>query len=333
MITIIKPGLLTTIQDTGRIGFQKYGVIASGAMDQLSLRIANLLVGNRENQAAIEITILGPAIRFDSDALISICGADLAPAINGEAICMNRPIFVKKGAHLNFGPCRNGCRTYLAVAGGFDVPIVMESKSTYLRAKIGGFHGRLLKSGDRIGFLTPSIHAGKIIGELSKKVFAKPFAEAKWTVSRSFFANNSNHLSIRAMTGREFLLFNEESQEKLFRERYLITSYSDRMGYRLQGSGLMLKKQTEMVSEAVSFGTIQVPADGNPIVLLADRQTTGGYPRIAQIATVDLPALAQAKPGDTISFVKISHQEAQLLFLKREQDIKLLKRAIKLRLS
>ena len=148
MISIMKPGLLTSIQDLGRYTYQKYGVIASGVMDQLAHRIANLLVGNEENQPTMEITLLGPVLKFEKDSLISICGGDLSPSINGEPIRLWRTIFIKKGSLLKFGPCQMGCRAYLAVAGGFAVPEVMGSKSTYLRAGIGGYKGRALKTGD-----------------------------------------------------------------------------------------------------------------------------------------------------------------------------------------
>jgi antagonist of KipI len=331
MITILKPGLLTTIQDLGRFGFQKYGVITCGAMDQIAFRIANLLVGNKESQAGMEITFIGPTLKFEVDALISICGADFTPMINGETVRLLRPIFVTKGSELAFGTAKNGCRAYLAVAGGFDVPIVMNSTSTYLRAKIGGFNGRQLKSGDKLLLQSPSSKVGKLIKELNGKTIHTQFTEMNWFVDSSFFPKYKNHSFVRIMTGREFDLFSEESKQNFFQEGYTITSKSDRMGYRLQGPSLLLEKQFEMLSEAVSFGTIQVPTDGNPIILLADRQTTGGYPRIAQISSVDLPVVAQAKPGDSLSFVRISHEEAQVLYIEREHEIKRLKKAIELK--
>ncbi|MDP4155609.1 MAG: biotin-dependent carboxyltransferase family protein [Bacillota bacterium] len=331
MITILKPGLLTTIQDLGRFGFQKYGVVTSGAMDQLAFRIANLLVGNQENQAGMEITLIGPIVRFETDLLISICGADITPMINGDKVRLFRPIFVKKGSILAFGTAQNGCRAYLAVAGGINVPFVMNSSSTYLRAKIGGFHGRKLKSGDRLLLQSPSAAARKMISKFTEKTPSNQFTEMNWFVDSGLFPKYKNNRIVRVITGREFDLFSKESQRKIFQESYVVTSKSDRMGYRLLGSPLFLEKKFEMLSEAVSFGTIQVPADGNPIVLLADRQTTGGYPRIAQIITVDFPVVAQAKPGDFLSFVRISHEEAQMLYIEREHEIKRLKKAIELK--
>jgi antagonist of KipI len=331
MITILKPGLLTTIQDLGRFGFQKYGVITSGAMDQIAFRIANLLVGNQENQAGLEITLIGPTLKFETDLLISICGADFAPTINGDTVRLYRPTFVKEGSILDFGMAHNGARAYLAVAGGFDVPIVMNSSSTYLRAKIGGFHGRKLKSGDKLFLQSPSSKMKKRISEFTEKTASNQYLQLNWFVDFGHVPTDKTHSIVRVITGREFELFSKESQKKFLLDSYMITSKSDRMGYRLHGSPLFLEKQFEMLSEAVCFGTIQVPADGNPIVLLADRQTTGGYPRIAQIITVDLPVVAQAKPGNVLSFVRISHEEAQMLYIEREQEFKRLKKAIELK--
>jgi antagonist of KipI len=329
MITIIKPGLLTTIQDLGRNGFQKFGVISSGAMDPFSHRIANILVGNPENQATIEITINGPTILFSKEALISICGGDLSPTVDGIPIPLWRPIFIKKGGQLDFGPCQKGCRAYLAAAGGFAVPDIMNSKSTYLRAGIGGFQGRQLKKGDRIPYLSLGLLSYKMFQSLKKQTGQSSFFSPDWSVSPYFIPAFKKDYSVRVMEGREWDLFSKESKHHFFSNRYEITHQSDRMGYRLKGIPLYLTKKLEMISEAVNFGTIQVSGDGNPIILLADRQTTGGYPKIGQIATVDLPLVAQAKPGDCLRFKKIFHSDAQLLFLKREQGIRLLKQGIR----
>ncbi|NHM33264.1 biotin-dependent carboxyltransferase family protein [Neobacillus terrae] len=331
MLTVVKPGLLTSVQDLGRYGYQKYGVIASGVMDQLSHRISNILVGNEENEPTLEITLLGPVIHFDKDTLISICGGDLSPSINGDPVRIWRTIFVKKGSKLSFGPAITGSRAYLAVAGGFVVPKVMDSKSTYLRAGIGGFEGRAFKAGDSLPFNLP--------GELSKVLFEymalqagdKPFIEMDWSVASDLIPLHQKDPSIRVMKGKHYPLFSQESKEKFFSQTFEVTPQSDRMGYRLKGSFLQLENPGELISEAVSFGSIQVPSEGNPIVLLADRQTTGGYPKIGQISSVDLPIIAQAKPGDHISFSEVTHETAQQLFLKREKKIKQLKNGILLK--
>ncbi len=329
MITIIKPGFLSTVQDLGRNGYQKFGVISSGVMDQFAHHIANMLVGNHENHATLEFTLIGPTIEFAKDALISICGADLSPAVNGEPVHLWRPIFIKKGSLLHFGHCQNGCRAYLAAAGGFAVPEIMNSRSTYLRAGIGGYQGRPLKKGDRLPFLPPGLLSHQLFQSLKKQAEQSAFSETKWFVSPHFIPVYKNEQTIRVMEGREFHLFSKDSQNHFYTETYEITHQTDRMGCRLIGFPLFLDQKKEMISEAVNFGTIQVSGDGQPILLLADRQTTGGYPKIGQIATVDLPLIAQAKPGDLLRFTKISHAKAQLLFLRREQELRLLKHGIR----
>ncbi|MCQ6274231.1 biotin-dependent carboxyltransferase family protein [Bacillus sp. V3B] len=328
MITITKPGLLSSIQDLGRYGFQKYGVITSGVMDSIAHRLANLLVGNKENQPTIEVTLLGPVIQFHQDSLIAICGGDLSPTINQIPIRTWRTILVKKGSELKFGQARAGCRAYLTVAGGFSIPSIMESASTYLRANIGGFHGRALQSGDQIKFDSLSILSLKMMQQLNRQINNQPFVEMEWSISSDLIPTLQSDPLIRVIKGRQYHLFAKKSREKFFTEPFKVTTQADRMGYRLQGPTLHLETAQEMISEAVTFGTIQVPAEGHPIVLLADRQTTGGYPKIGEIASVDLALMVQAKPGDDIYFTRITHEEAGLLHLEREIQIKQLKHGI-----
>ncbi|HSI66128.1 MAG TPA: biotin-dependent carboxyltransferase family protein [Planococcus sp. (in: firmicutes)] len=317
MLKIIKSGMQTTVQDLGRYGFQKYGVIASGVMDPFAHRIANLLAGNEENAATLEITLVGPVIQFSEDTCIALCGGNLSPKINDQEVGMWRTIAVQKGDTLTFGSPRNGCRSYLAVSGGLAVPEVMSTRSTYLRAGIGGFQGRALKAGDEIGLNPfPVDRTAALIREMD------------WLVPPLHYSDSP---VIRMMEGRQFHLFNEFSKQHIFTEPFSVSSHSDRMGYRLEGSPLLLEKSSEMISEAVAFGSIQVPSDGNPIVLLADRQTTGGYPKIGQIASVDLPLISQLKPGDQLSFRKISLEESQALYIGQEQQIQQIKAGIQLK--
>lgn len=328
MITITKPGLLSTIQDLGRFGNQKYGVITSGAMDSLAHRLANLLVGNEENKPTIEMTFLGPSVQFQEDALIAICGGDLSPTIQDRPVPMWRPVLVKNGAVLKFGHAQTGTRSYLAVAGGFSIPPIMNSTSTYLRANLGGYHGRALKKGDKIAFAEKSHQSNKLKKKLINMGRNLPFVKMNCFISSELIPKLERNPVIRVMKGRQYQLFTKESQERLWTEPFQISPQSDRMGYRLKGAMLRLEKAIEMLSEAVTFGTIQVPADGNPIILMADRQTTGGYPKIGEIASVDLPLLAQVKPDDTIHFTNITLEEAQQLYLEREKKIKQLKHGI-----
>lgn len=331
MLSILKPGLFTSIQDLGRYGFQKYGVITSGAMDQAAHRIANILVGNPENASTLEVTLIGPKIEFNQTCLIAICGGEAAPTLDGVPIKCWRPIVVTQGSSLEFGPLQLGCRAYIAVAGGFRIPIVLNSKSTYFRAKLGGYKGRCLQAGDQIPIDPLSELSQRIIEKLTGKQSTKAFQEANWLINSALIPAYREHPTLRVMKGRQFHLFDKISQSRLFNSSFTITPQSDRMGYRLNGPGLLLEEPQEMISESVSFGTIQVPADGYPIILLADRQTTGGYPKIAQIAAVDLPLIAQAKPGATVRFIEINQAQAQLLFLQYERKIAELKQGINLK--
>lgn len=329
-LTVIRPGLLSSLQDLGRYGYQKHGVVVSGAMDSLAHRLANILVGNKEKEATMEITMIGPLLEFGSDALISLCGGDLSPAIEGVPVPMFRPVWVKKGARLTFGSCTRGCRTYLAVAGGFDIPLVMGSKSTYIRGGLGGYQGRSLKAGDVLPVGIRSEVSNRLIKLLSVRGDERSFSSSSWEVSIDLISLYRENPMVRVIRGNEFEWFTGESRKQFFQDPFLVSPQSDRMGYRLKGPKLGLTEPRELISGAVAFGTIQVPKEGQPIVLLADRQTTGGYPRIAQVISVDLPLLAQAKPGDRIQFMEVSHSEAEAWYLDREKELRQLKRGISL---
>ncbi|MFC7440481.1 biotin-dependent carboxyltransferase family protein [Laceyella putida] len=330
-IKVIRAGLLTSIQDLGRFGMQKHGVIVSGAMDPFALRAGNLLVGNEEGEGALEITMLGPSLLFQDDSLIAICGGDLFPKIDGHKIPGWRPVFVRKGSVLEFGAPVSGCRAYLTVAGGFDIPQVMGSRSTYLRAGIGGFQGRALKEGDVLNLRTPSEQAAKRMRHLSKTAGSQSFFVSEWSVSSDILPAYRKNPVVRVLPGSQFNRFTLDSREKFFSQEFHVTLHSDRMGYRLEGPHVRLSEPLELVSEAVSAGTIQVPPAGNPIILLADRQTTGGYPKIAHVASVDLPLIAQVKPGEKIRFQEVTLEEAQELYRIREMEIQMLRQGIALK--
>ncbi|MCP3762187.1 biotin-dependent carboxyltransferase family protein [Domibacillus sp. A3M-37] len=327
-VHIIRPGLLATIQDLGRYGFQQYGVVVGGAMDSFSLRLANVLVGNEEGEAAIEVTMMGTSLQFKEDTLISITGGNLNPVIDGSPVPSWRPVFVKKDAVLSFAGGKFGCRAYVAVAGGFSIPNVMNSKSTYIRGEIGGFKGRALKEGDVIPLAEENSFSMKAKRALQKKLKHDSFAATDWYVP---FESNLNGKVVRVVKGAEFEEFSELAKKQFFEQEFQITPQSDRMGYRLLGPSLQLKQSFELLSEAVANGTIQVPSDGNPIVLLADRQTTGGYPRIGQIAAADLPIIAQMKPGDYVRFKEITLDEAEQLYMEREKEMKQIRTALLLK--
>jgi antagonist of KipI len=321
-IKVNRPGLLASIQDLGRYGFQKYGVVVSGAMDANSLRIANLLVGNPLGEAALEITLMGASLLVKDDLLIAITGADLSPVIGKEPVPLWRPAYVRKGSVIDFRACRTGCRAYVSVAGGFAVEEVMNSKSTYLRGNIGGHRGRALKPEDMLSCNKMPKKATRLFEQLKKKAGPRSFASVNWYVHSTSFVSINKSPEIRVIRGGEFDRFTSSSQTQFFEQDFRITPESDRMGYRLEGPVLRTEDSFELISEAVSHGTIQVSKDGNPIILLADRQTTGGYPKIAQVATVDLPLIAQLKPGEKIRFKEITLKEAEQLYLKQERQMK-----------
>lgn len=315
-ISIIKAGLLSTVQDLGRWGFQRQGVPVSGAMDRLALRLGNVLLGNDESAAAIECTWTGPSIRFDQDQLISITGANLLPKLNGKEIAMWKPIYVPKDAVLSFGKADSeGCRAYICFYGGLDVPHVLGSCATYLSGKMGGLNGQALVKGDQISFL---------------KAFESVSSTFNWSMDSSLYPNLASR-KIRIIAGPHTARLEKDSLLDLFKQSFEISNSSDRMGYRLKSNMLHLKDKRELLSSGVCFGTIQLPADGQPIILMADHGTTGGYPIIGQVASIDIPLLAQLKPGEHIQFEEIDLRAAQQLLLEQEQQINRLRQGVRLK--
>lgn len=312
-IEVLRPGPLSSLQDLGRVGHQQLGVIASGAMDEWAHRVANLLVGNLADEATLEITLMGPSLRFHQSALIAIAGADLAPRIDGQPVPMTTPVLVRAGAQLDFGRRASGCRAYLAVHGGYPVAPVMGSRSTYLRAGFGGFEGRALRKGDLLPLAASAQAHGcsRLAGRLAAgdAAFVAPARD-------EFIAPEhpaARPRRLRVVEGQQWPRFTEQARATFTAAEFTISHQSDRMGCRLTGPALALQAPLEMISEAVAFGTVQVPPDGQPIVLMADRQTTGGYPKIAAIASVDLPLLAQKVPGETVAFELIALEHAREL--------------------
>ena len=316
---VLRPGLLTTVQDLGRYGHQRDGVSVGGAMDPQALRIANLLVGNPDTAAGLEITLLGPTLEFSSDTLFAIAGGHLSPMIGDHAVPEGRPVLARAGATIAFKECVSGARGYLAVAGGIDVPVALGSRGTHLRAKFGGLDGRALRAGDTLPVGVRPEAAERLLQLLANR--PGPFVATDWSVSPSALPRYAAAPTIRVMRGAHFALFDDASRQALFREGFRVTPQSDRMGYRLEGPKLALSEPLEPISEPVCAGTIQVPPEGQPIVLMADRQSAGGYPRIGQVITVDLPLIAQTKAGDTLRFSEVSLEEAERLYVERERTI------------
>ncbi|KWU62578.1 KipI antagonist [Bacillus mycoides] len=326
-VEILHAGMFTTVQDLGRSHYQQYGVPVGGAMDKSALRMINMLVGNEENEAGLEITIMGPKLLIKKTTLLAIGGADMEPLLNGERIPLWRPILAEEGSMLCLGKAKSGCRAYVTFAGGINIDRTMGSKSTYIRAALGGIEGRMLKKGDYFQIGTGAEVASRFIQNLQEEKRIK----TKWAICNNALPKYKKHPILRVITDFEYDQFTEESIKSFFSKEYKVSNYADRMGYRLDGDVLNRVEEIEILSSPVTFGTIQVPNGGQPIILMADRQTTGGYPRIGNVISVDLPLLAQLKPGDYVTFEKITMEEAAQLYIKQETSMSLLKKFIALR--
>jgi antagonist of KipI len=300
-VTVIRAGMMSTIQDLGRRGHLAEGVPFGGAVDPYALRVANLLVGNPEDAPALEITLIGPELDFSAPAWVAVCGARF------EGIPNWKPFRVEAGSRLRFGNRHQGCRAYLAVSGGFDVAPVMGGRGTFLAAGFGGFQGRPLRDGDVIRAAAPGL---SLVG--------------KWSLDERVLPPYSREPKVRVMPGAHAAEFGD----LLYSGRFAVTARSNRMGIRLDGPKLQRSTTADLVSSAVAPGTIQVPPDGNPIVLMADAQTLGGYPRVAHVASVDLPLLAQLAPGDGIRFVRTTVREAHALLHASEHALALLRQGL-----
>lgn len=317
MIQVLKSGLLTTVQDLGRPGYQQYGIVVGGALDAFSARVANLIVGNDDNAAVLEMAQTGPELQFERDALIAWNGGDFDAKIGSEPLPRNRAVFVAAGETIIFGRAKRGLRAWLAIDGGIDVPVVMGSRSTYRRARLGGHEGRPLVAGDRLKIFPTGDRAAALLGSLK----AGQKRATAWTVRPETMGPPAPVGVIRAMNGPEWEFFSGDAQKDFYMAEWKATKDADRMGVSLQGPGLSLVKPQEMISTAVNTGVVQVPNSGFPIVLLPSRQTVGGYPRIAAVASVDIGRFAQLRPGECVRFEKISLQIAHDLYLARERDL------------
>lgn len=316
-IVVMRPGLLTTIQDRGRPGYRHLGIRPCGVMDPVAARVANLLAGNDDDAALLEITLLGPTLRFEQATWIGLAGAEFQATLDGQTLLNNARHWIEAGATLELKQATRGCRAYLAVAGGFAVPTILGSCSTDLRSGWGGLQGRALQAGDVLQVHQSNGSAG-----------AWP-SQTHWSVELPGSSNDREH-PIPILAGSEQPWFTRASWEALLATTYTITPSSDRMGYRLQGEALSLEQPRELLSAASLRGNLQVPAGGQPILLMADHPTTGGYPVIATAARAAWPSLAQAKPGDQLRFVETTRAEARRMLLEQEQALLKLARAIEM---
>ena len=315
-IKFIHPGLLTTVQDGGRYGSQQYGVPLSGAIDSFAHRVSNILVGNDDFEAALEITMMGPKIQALDDTVIAITGGDLSPTLNGQTMPMWQSIYIHKGDVIEFSGLKSGCRSYISFAGGIDVPVVMGSKSTYVKANLGGYEGRAFIIGDSIKL---SNKENKLV-ELSNR-----------RIPSEYIPIYEKEIEVRVILGPQEDYFTENGIRTFLTSEYTVTNECDRMGYRLEGPLIEHKQGADIISDGIAFGAIQIPGHGRPIIMMADRQTTGGYTKIANVISIDLPKIAQAKPGDKVVFRKIDTIDAQRLLVEYENSLRYLRTACSLR--
>lgn len=300
-LAVVRAGMYTTVQDLGRTGYRGSGVVMGGAADAFALRVANLLVGNAQNTAGLEFTLVGPELTFLHDTIIALTGAEFAGVPRWQ------PVPVRAGTRIDFGAARHGCRGYLAVAGGIAVPAVLGSRSTYVRAGFGGFAGRPLHDGDVLP-VPPCLR--RVAG--------------RWHIDERILPAYSPQPVVRVVAGVQRSEFGGE----LFENEFSVTPQSDRMGLRLAGPKIPRSAAAELLSSAVAPGVVQIPTDGQPILLLADAQTIGGYPQVANVIGVDLPLVAQLRPGDTVRFREVTLAQAHELALSRERAIAMLREGL-----
>lgn len=303
-VSVVKPGMLTTVQDAGRWGFQSSGVPVAGPMDPVSHRLANALVGNSRDAALLEVTLLGPELEFEDERLVAVTGAEFDLTLDGRPVRSHAPFTVAAGSHLRFGARRLGARAYLAVSGGISVPPTLGSRSTHLVSAMGGVNGRALVAGDRLPLGHPERLQGMALAP-QDAIVALPDRRA----------------TIRVLPGPQVEYFADGALDVLQSGPYVIAQNSDRMGFRLEGPRLTHARGADIISDATPLGVLQVPASGQPILLMADRQTTGGYPKIATVIAADMTIAGQLGPGDAITFEVCTPRDALTALIAQERAL------------
>ena len=299
MIHVIKPGLLTTVQDMGRPGFAHVGFSTGGAADTVAFRLANLAAGNHANAPALEITLAGPTLQFQHETTIAICGSRTSTSLP-----VNEPVTLAAGDRLTFGSLLDGARAYVAVRGGVEVPEVMGGCSTFIPAQVGGFHGRALRAGDRLDIGKGAVRQGRKLSGIASGLLQKsgrpllvtPSLQSDW--------------------------FDAHAIRLFYEQRFTVTNESNRSGLRLAGESIRATRGDELITEGIPLGAVQVPPDGHPIILFVDQHTTGGYPKIACVAAVDIPRVGQLRPGDEVHFQQTTISEAIELLRRRENALR-----------
>lgn len=310
MITVLKPGLLTTVQDAGRAGYRAFGMPLAGALDADAYAAANLLAGNTAGAAAIELTLLGGSFRFETDARCAITGADLQAKLDDRPIPPWSSITVRGGATLSFSHARAGVRGYLAVRGGVDVPAVLGSRSTYTRARVGGFQGRALAKGDVLPVGAASHPGAPDAARWTPSLHGGPADAPVHTLPAALVPVYGREIRLRAILGPQEDRFLPEALAALVGDGFTVNNRNDRMGYLLDGPALAHAHGPDIVSDGIVPGSVQVPGSGIPIVMMADCATVGGYTKIATVISADLPRIAQARTGDRIRFERCTYHDA-----------------------
>jgi biotin-dependent carboxylase-like uncharacterized protein len=301
-IAVLRPGMLTTVQDLGRWGFQAHGVPVAGPMDEYSHVLANEIVGNPPSAAALEVTLMGPELQANMEATCAVAGATFALTAGDAAVPMHVAFTLRPGERLKFGVRAAGARATLAIRGGIDVPPLFDSRATSLISGMGPFGGRALKAGDVLPIATATM----------------PVAQRAAVAPLPLPAGGAR---LRVVVGPQEAFFTSETYRRLFASRYVITPTSNRIGYRLEGPRLDHAGRADILSDATPIGSLQVPASGQPILLMADRQTTGGYPKIGVVISADLPLAGQLAPGDWIEFVPCTREAAVEAMRARHRDL------------
>jgi len=301
-VHVVRAGMLTTIQDRGRWGYQSRGVPVAGPMDPCSHRLANALVGNDGDAAALEITLVGPELEFDDERIVAVAGAEFELTLDGRPVPRLTPFLASAGAHLRFGHRAKGTRAYLAIAGGVAVPPVLGSRATHVLSAMGGIGGRALRAGD---VLPLGDRTARSVSAAAEPIVALPDGRA----------------TIRVLAGPQTDYFSEGALDALQSAPYTIAQQSDRMAFRLDGPRLAHTRGADIISDATPLGVLQVPASGQPILLMADRQTTGGYPKIATVISADISLAGQLGPGDSIAFVVCTAREAMAALIAQERAL------------
>lgn len=303
-------GFLTSVQDLGRTGYRQFGVSLGGALDAFALRVANLLVGNEESAAGLEITLGGLQLRFADKRIVAWCGGEFDVRVGSTSLPAGHVAVISAGEELKFNHPKTGCRCWLAISAGIDVSIVLGSRSTDLRARFGGFEGRALRDGDQLPLCRQPRSAPAATGGISS-----------WSAPEPWSQTASPNPILQVVRGSDWDRFNASTLQGFTSESFAVSPDSDRMGVRLDGPELQRENDADLISEAVAPGTIQVPPSGKPILLLGDCQTIGGYPKIAYVITVDLDVAAQLRADDHVRFSEVSFTDAHRLLLQRERDL------------